>query len=41
MAWLEPHGLHFAYRVRDEALRYCANSFDVDGRGLLALRCAR
>ena len=32
---LEPHGLHFAYRVRDEALRYCANSFDVDGRGLL------
>lgn len=34
-ALLEPHGLHFAYRVRDEALRYCANSFDVDGRGLL------
>ncbi len=32
---LEPHGLHFAYRVRDEALRYCANSFDVDGAGLL------
>ena len=34
-AILEPHGLHFAYRVRDEALRYCANSFDVDGTGLL------
>ena len=33
--FLEPHGLHFAYRVRDEALRYCANSFDVDGCGLL------
>ena len=32
---LEPHGLHFAYRVRDEALRYCANSFDIDGAGLL------
>ena len=25
----------FAYRVRDEALRYCANSFDRDGTGLL------
>ena len=33
---LEPHGLHFAYRVRDEALRYCANSFDQDGSGLLS-----
>ena len=33
---LEPHGLHFAYRVRDETLRYCANSFDVDGSGLLS-----
>jgi hypothetical protein len=32
---LEPHGLHFAYRVRDEVLRYCANSFDTDGIGLL------
>lgn len=32
---LEPHGLHFAYRVRDEVLRYCANSFDTDGAGLL------
>ncbi len=32
---LQPHGLHFAYRVRDEALRYCANSFDTDGSGLL------
>jgi hypothetical protein len=34
---LEPHGLHFAYRVRDEALRYCANSFDRNGSGLLSL----
>ncbi len=34
-ALLEPHGLHFAYRVRDEVLRYCANSFDADGEGLL------
>ena len=33
---LEPHGLHFAYRVRDEALRYCANSFEADGSGLLS-----
>ena len=32
---LEPHGLHFAYRIRDEVLRYCANSFDTDGGGLL------
>ena len=32
---LEPHGLHFGYRIRDEALRYCANSFDTDGVGLL------
>ncbi|HLV81591.1 MAG TPA: AAA family ATPase [Chthonomonadaceae bacterium] len=32
---LEPHGLHFGYRVRDEALRYCANSFDQEGQGLL------
>ena len=32
---LEPHGLHFAYRIRDEVLRYCANSFDTDGTGLL------
>ncbi len=32
---LEPHGLHFAYRIRDEALRFCANSFDTDGVGLL------
>ena len=31
---LQPHGLHFAYRVRDEALRYCANSFDRDASGL-------
>ena len=35
-ALLEPHGLHFAYRVRDEILRYCANSYDREGRGLLA-----
>ncbi len=34
---LEPHGLHFAYRIRDEVLRYCANSFDTDGIGLLTL----
>jgi hypothetical protein len=34
---LEPHGLHFAYRIRDEVLRYCANSFDTDGVGLLTL----
>ena len=34
-AILEPHGLHFAYRIRDEVLRYCANSFDIDGIGLL------
>lgn len=33
---LQPHGLHFAYRVRDEVLCYCANSFDADGSGLLA-----
>jgi len=32
---LEPHGVHFAYRIRDEVLRYCANSFDSDGVGLL------
>ena len=32
---LQPQGLHFAYRVRDEVLRYCANSFDRDGMGLL------
>jgi 5-methylcytosine-specific restriction protein B len=32
---LQPHGLHFAYRVRDEILRYCANSFDANGSGLL------
>ena len=32
---LEPRGLHFGYRVRDEVLTYLANSFDGDGRGLL------
>ena len=32
---LQPHGLAFAYRLRDEVLRYCANSFDQDGIGLL------
>jgi 5-methylcytosine-specific restriction endonuclease McrBC GTP-binding regulatory subunit McrB len=31
---LQPHGLGFAYRLRDEALRFCANSFDTDGTGL-------
>ncbi len=35
-ALLEPHGLHFAYRIRDETLRYCANSFDTNGLGLLS-----
>src|SRR5581483_11705774 len=35
-ALLEPHGLHFGYRIRDEVLRYSANSFDQEGRGLLA-----
>jgi hypothetical protein len=35
-ALLEPFDLQFAYRVRDEALCYCANSFDMDGGGLLA-----
>ncbi len=34
-ALLEPLDLQFAYRVRDEALCYCANSFDSDGSGLL------
>lgn len=34
-ALLEPYGLHFAYRVRDEILRYVANSFDRTGQGLL------
>jgi hypothetical protein len=34
-ALLEPQELHFAYRVRDEVLCYCANSFDSDGSGLL------
>jgi MoxR-like ATPase len=32
---LEPYELEFAYRVRDEILCYCANSFDIDGGGLL------
>ncbi len=32
---LEPRGLHFGYRVRDEVLMYLANSFDAHGRGLL------
>jgi len=32
---LQPYGWPFAYRIRDEALRYCANSFDRDGRALL------
>lgn len=34
-ALLEPHGLHFAYRIRDDILCYCAQSFDADGNGLL------
>ena len=33
-ALLRPHGFPFAYRVRDEVLCYCANSFDRDGVGL-------
>jgi 5-methylcytosine-specific restriction endonuclease McrBC GTP-binding regulatory subunit McrB len=34
---LQPRGLQFGYRVRDEAMRYIANSFaaDADGTGLL------
>lgn len=32
---LEARGLHFGYRVRDEVLRYLANSLDAAGRGLL------
>ena len=32
---LAPRGMHFGYRVRDEALMYLANAFDADGRGLL------
>lgn len=34
-ALLESSGLQFGYRVRDEVLRYCANSFDRTGQGLL------
>ncbi|MCS6776151.1 MAG: hypothetical protein RMJ43_01240, partial [Chloroherpetonaceae bacterium] len=34
---LEQHGLSFAYRVRDDALRFCARSFDCNGQGLLAI----
>jgi hypothetical protein len=30
---LEPHGLHFGYRVRDETLMYLANSFDAADNG--------
>jgi hypothetical protein len=32
---LEPRGLHFGYRVRDEVLRYVAASFTAGGDGLL------
>lgn len=32
---LLPRGLHFGYRVRDEALRYIAASFTREGTGLL------
>jgi 5-methylcytosine-specific restriction protein B len=35
-ARLEPRGLHFGYRVRDEVLRYVAASFPASGDGLLA-----
>jgi hypothetical protein len=35
-ARLEPRGLHFGYRVRDEVLRYVAASFAGRGDGLLA-----
>jgi 5-methylcytosine-specific restriction enzyme B len=34
-AHLTPRGLHFGYRVRDEALRYCAAAFTAEGTGLL------
>ena len=33
---LQPTGYPVTYRVRDEALRYCANSFDASGAGLLS-----
>lgn len=38
---LEPYDLQFGYRIRDEALRYCANSFDRDGQGLLTPEAPR
>jgi MoxR-like ATPase len=34
-ARLEPRGLHFGYRVRDEVLRYIAAAFTAGGEGLL------
>jgi energy-coupling factor transporter ATP-binding protein EcfA2 len=35
-ALLEPFGLHFGYRVRDEVLRFCALSCGAEGETLLA-----
>jgi len=34
---LHPYGFGVSYRVRDETLVYCANSFDVQGAGLLTV----
>ena len=34
---LHPYGFGVSYRVRDETLVYCANSFDVQGSGLLTV----
>ena len=38
---LEPRGLHFGYRVRDEVLRYCAAAFSASGVGLLSADAAQ
>src|SRR5207237_341762 len=38
---LEPYQAGFAYRLRDEALMFIANSFDADGSGLFDLDPAR
>ncbi len=35
---LATRGMHFGYRVRDEALMYVANAFDAEGQGLLDSR---
>jgi hypothetical protein len=40
-AMLEPYDFQFAYRLRDEALCYCANSFDIDQAGLLSPEAPR